>query len=85
MFEKPNEKGLKLSPIKNLGIFCFEPNKIQSIDNKPSFGMKTQYYPIKRDDKYLLNFITEIIDFLEGPKPDFDKNCALCNLKKSKF
>ena len=28
MFEKPNEKGLKLSPIKNLGIFCFEPNKI---------------------------------------------------------
>ena len=85
MFEKPNEKGLKLSPIKNLGIFCFEPNKIQSIDNKPSFDMKTQYYPIQRDDEYLLNFITEIIDSLEGPKPDFDKNCALCNLKKSKF
>ena len=47
--------------------------------------MKTQYYPIQRDDEYLLNFITEIIDFLEGPKPDFDKNCGLCNLKKSKF
>jgi len=62
-----------------------DEQKIQSIDNKPSFDMKTQYYPIKRDDEYLLNFITEIIDFLEGPKPDFDKNCALCNLKKSKF
>ena len=47
--------------------------------------MKTQYYPIERDDDYLLSFITEIIDFLEGPKPTFDKKCGLCNLKKNNF
>ena len=85
MFEKPNEKCLKLTPIKNLGIFCFEPEKIHSVNNKPSFNMKTQYYPIQRDDDYLLSFITEIIDFLEGPKPTFDEKCGLCNLKKNNF
>ena len=85
MFEKPNEKCLKLTPIKNLGIFCFEPEKIHSVNGKPSFNMKTQYYPIQRDDDYLLSFITEIIDFLEGPKPTFDEKCGLCNLKKNNF
>ena len=85
MFEKPNEKCLKLTPIKNLGIFCFEPEKIHSVNDKPSFNMKTQYYPIQRDDDYLLSFITEIIDFLEGPKPSFDEKCGLCNLKKNNF
>ena len=85
MFEKPNEKCLKLTPIKNLGIFCFEPEKIQSVNSNPSFNMKTQYYPIQRDDDYLLSFITEIIDFLEGPKPTFDEKCGLCNLKKNNF
>ena len=44
--------------------------------------MKTQYYPIQRDDDYLFKFITEILDFLEGPKPNFDEKCGLCNLKK---
>ena len=85
MFEKPNEKCLKLNPIKNLGIFCFEPEKIQSVNNNPSFNMKTQYYPIQRDDNYLFSFITDIIDFLENPKPSFDENCNICTLKKNNF
>ena len=85
MFEKPNKEYLKLTPIKNLGIFCFEPEKIQSVDKNPSFNMKTQYYPIQRDDDYLFKFITEILDFLEGPKPNFDEKCGLCNLKKNNF
>ena len=85
MFEKPNEKCLKLNPVKNLGIFCFEPEKIQSVNNNPSFKMKTQYYPIQRDDDYLFSFITDIIDFLEKPKPSFDEKCSICNLKKNNF
>ena len=83
--ERENEEYLKLTPIKNLGIFCFEPEKIQSVDKNPSFNMKTQYYPIQRDDDYLFKFITEILDFLEGPKPNFDEKCGLCNLKKNNF
>ena len=62
-----------------------EFEKIHSVNDKPSFNMKTQYYPIQRDDDYLLSFITEIIDFLEGPKPTFDEKCGLCNLKKNNF
>ena len=47
--------------------------------------MKTQYYPIQRDDDYLFSFITDIIDFLEKPKPSFDEKCNICNLKKNNF
>ena len=29
MFEKPDQNYLKLNPVKNLGIFCFEPNNLK--------------------------------------------------------
>ena len=61
MFEKPNEKGLKLSPIKNLGIFCFEPNKIQSIDNNQS---KNQYV------NQFLNEIKKDVNVIDSMLPN---------------
>ena len=35
MFEKPNEEYLKLTPIKNLGIFCFEPERYNQLIKIP--------------------------------------------------
>ena len=29
MFEKPDQNYLKLNPVKNLGIFCFEPENLK--------------------------------------------------------
>ena len=75
---------MNLNPIKNLGIFCFEPNDLK-ISNNPELVMSTQYFEVKRDDNYFFNFITGIIDFLEGEIPDFSDACSLCNLKRKKF
>ncbi len=86
MFENPNdEKSLKLFPVKKLGIFCFEPNKLKEISNKPSFEMNTSFFEIKRDDNFYLSFITSVLDFLEGDTPNFSENCSLCFLKRNKF
>ena len=84
MFEKPEQNFLNLNPIKNLGIFCFEPNDLK-VSNNPELVMSTQYFEVKRDDNYFFNFITGIIDFLEGEIPDFSDACSLCNLKRKKF
>tara|TARA_Y100000992_G_scaffold169432_1_gene113841 strand:- start:102 stop:791 length:690 start_codon:yes stop_codon:yes gene_type:complete len=85
MFEKPDDKSLRLSPIKNLGIFCFEPSELIEIKKDPFFKMSTMYFDIKRDDKYFIKFITNILDFLEGDKPDFTSGCSFCDLKRNDF
>ena len=85
MFENPDDKSLSLSPIKNLGIFCFEPIELIEIKKDPFFKMSTMYFDIKRDDKYFKKFITNILDFLESDKPNFSKGCSFCDLKRNDF
>ena len=85
MLENPFEESLKLYPIKNLGIFCFNPDELFEINDNPSFKMSTMYFNIERNDNFFLKFITEVIDFLEGDTPNFSENCSFCNLKKNKF
>ena len=51
MFDQPDEGFLKLNPIIDLGIFCFEPDTMVDHQNAPNFKMKTQFYLIERDDK----------------------------------
>ena len=84
MFEKPDQNYLKLNPVKNLGIFCFEPENL-TLKNTPALEMSTQYFEIKRNDDLYLKFITDIIDFLEGDIPGLNNECSLCNLKLQTF
>ena len=50
MMEKPKDGSLKLTPIKRLGIFCFEPEDISKADDKDcNIRMKTQWFEIPRD------------------------------------
>ena len=84
MFEKPDQNYLKLNPVKNLGIFCFEPENL-ILKNTPALEMSTQYFEIKRNDDLYLKFITEVIDFLEGDIPSLNNDCSLCNLKLQTF
>ena len=84
MFEKPEQNYLKLTPVKNLGIFCFEPSNLEFKD-VPALKMSTQYFEIKRDDNSYFKFITEVIDFLEGDIPNINKDCSICNLKLQTF
>ena len=42
--------------------------------------MKTQYSPLKRDEKDFLNHITNIMNLLEENKvPDFNPSCNECS------
>ena len=84
MFEKPDQNYLKLNPVKNLGIFCFEPENL-ILKNTPALEMSTQYFEIKRNDDLYLKFITDVIDFLEGDIPGLNNECSLCNLKLQTF
>ena len=84
MFEKPDQNYLKLNPVKNLGIFCFEPENL-TLKNTPALEMSTQYFEIKRNDDLYLKFITDVIDFLEGDIPGLNNNCSLCKLKLQTF
>jgi len=84
MMEKPKDGSLKLTPIKRLGIFCFEPEDISKADDKDcNIRMKTQWFEIPRDDKDLLGYITKIQDVLYSEdKPESSSNCGVCNYLK---
>jgi hypothetical protein len=84
MLEKPDQNYLKLYPVKNLGIFCFEPNNLK-LEKTTALEMSTQYFEIKRNDDLYLRFITEVIDFLEGDIPSLNNDCSICNLKLQTF
>ena len=84
MFEKPDQNYLKLNPIKNLGIFCFEPDSLK-VENTPLLEMSSQYFEIKRNDDLYFKFITEVIDFLEGDIPSLNNGCSIFNLKLQSF
>ena len=81
MFDQPDVGFLKLNPIKDLGIFCFEPDTIVDHQNVPNFKMKTQFYLIERDDKKMFEFITMIIDMLEGKNPTSKEKCSICKVR----
>jgi len=84
MFEYPEKENLHLTPINNLGIFCFEPEIMQDVNNSPNFKMATKYYDIKRDDNKMIKTITDIIDLLEGPVPSSDIKCSICSILERK-
>jgi hypothetical protein len=81
MFDQPDEGFLKLNPIKDLGIFCFEPDTMVDHQNSPNFKMKTQFYLIERDDKKMFEFITMVIDMLEGKNPTSKEKCSICKVR----
>ncbi len=80
MFEYPEKENLHLTPIDKLGIFCFEPEMMQDVNNSINFKMATKYYDIKRDDNKMIKIITYIIDLLEGPIPKSDIKCSICSI-----
>ena len=83
MMEKPKEGSLKLTPVKRLGIFCFEPSDIELENNNCSMVMETHWFDIPRDDKDLIGYITKIQDVLYSKtKPEPTSTCGVCNFKK---
>ena len=83
MMEKPKEGSLKLTPVKRLGIFCFEPSDIELENNNCNMVMETHWFDIPRDDKDLIGYITKIQDVLYSKtKPQSSPTCNICNFKK---
>ena len=58
----------------------FYPTEIfEHRENECDLKMKTQYSPLKRDEKDFLNHITTIIDLLEkNDVPEFNQSCNEC-------
>ena len=84
MMERPKEGSLKLTPIKRLGLFCFDPNEItESNGNNCNMQWNTKWFEIPRDDKDLIGFITKVQDVLyEDKSPPSSENCNVCKFKK---
>ncbi len=84
MMEKPKEGSLKLTPIKRLGIFCFEPSDISKAEGKNcNIHMDTQWFEIPRDDKNLLAYITKVQDVIYSKEtPESGEKCGICNFRK---
>ena len=91
IFENPNSKTPKISNIKELGLYLFEPKEISKISGQ-SCDMKfeTLYLRGNRCHNDLLNRITSIIDiYLMKNPPDYNPRCSTCkyvfSLKKEKY
>ena len=71
----------KLNPITHMGIMQFYPTEIfEHGENECDLKMKTQYSPLKRDEKDFLNHITNIIDLLEKNEvPPYEPGCNECS------
>ena len=84
MMEKPKEGSLKLTPIKRLGIFCFDPSNISKANDKNcNIHMNTKWFDIPRDDGNLIKYITKIQDTLYSKEiPESGTNCGICNFRK---
>ena len=84
MMEKPKEGSLKLTPIKRLGIFCFDPSNISKANDKNcNIHMNTKWFDIPRDDGNLIKYITKIQDVLYSKEiPESGTNCGICNFRK---
>ena len=84
IMEKPREGSLKLTPIKGLGIFCFDPSNISKANDKNcNIHMNTKWFNIPRDDGNLIKYITKIQDVLYSKEiPESGTNCGICNFRK---
>ena len=84
MFEYPGENSEKFTPVKNLGIFCFEPSDISKAEGKNcNIHMDTQWFEIPRDDKNLLAYITKVQDVIYSKEtPESGETCGICNFRK---
>ena len=84
MMERPKEGSLKLTPIKRLGLFCFDPSEITETNgNNCNMQWNTKWFEIPRDDKDLIGFITKVQDVLyEDKSPPSSENCIICKFKK---
>jgi hypothetical protein len=83
MMERPKKGSLKLTPIKRLGIFCFDPSEITETNgNNCNMQWNTKWFEIPRDDKDLIGYITKVQDLLYSKEtPESGSTCGICNFR----
>lgn len=84
--ENPAPGALKLAPVTWLGLLYFPP--IRTLQNgdigKLLYEAEIHWVKTERDDNNFLNFIDEVLTFLENPTPpEPSQNCNWCNYVKT--
>lgn len=68
-----------LSPIKNLGILCFEPSKLTIEDvGHHTYQGEVKWIEIPRDDNKFLSFVGETMNLLTSTIPGATPDCDWC-------
>ena len=71
---------LHLAPISRLGLFCLDPTDMLRLgEGQYALSMAPTWIEVQRDDAGFLNFLGQVLDVLELPRPPLPgPNCGLC-------
>lgn len=75
---------VNLSPIRNLGLLVYEPQKFAKVAvTDASLSGSLSWIPVERDDKKFFGFLSEILDVLERPAPPAAEGCEWCQYREA--
>lgn len=79
-FEHPAEGEAK--SITRAGLLIFYPDQVKFSNNNASLTFPPVWLeaPIKRDE--FITFIQNLSDLLEGPQPEYNRECKWCNYRE---
>lgn len=78
--EKPAPGELKLAPVSRLGLLYFSPTRCEhtAIGSQRIEG-SMEWVEVQRDDNSFLNFLTGVVNILDGPLPEPEPaHCDWC-------
>jgi hypothetical protein len=81
--EYPEPGALELKPVTHLGLIYFTPESVELMpEGQQILKGPTQWVPIRRDDDQFLQFLSEVVELLDGPVPEPEPDtCDWCKYR----
>lgn len=73
---------LALSPIKILGLLCFEPSKLTLDGGRHTYEGEAKWIEVPRNEGKFLSFLEETLKLLTAPIPSSTPDCNWCKYAK---
>jgi hypothetical protein len=78
--ENPAPGALRLSPVTQLGLLCFETVAMVGLDDGVAYKGTAHFLEIPRDDDVFMAFLSQVLFVLERPEPpDAAAGCSYCS------